>query len=319
MFGSSYVLFSREPVTVFLISSLLLLSAIVYVKTAKTIKVPELPLPSYVGKACRANDPNLNECVVRTGQPVIRRITQGDPKYRIPKLEPLTISQMKIVQGTKSVGMTMECYECQLYGLSDVNFTAARVDLKNRHVEWDFHLDRLMFLGKYKVSGQVLILPIIGDGDANITLHDVDFSFYYDYDLEMKENRKNYFKITNSTLLHNIGGMFIELKNLFNGDKFLGSLDGMLYQRIISKCDTMIRNDLVQEDVGPTHQRHNTEPDETNMGVLGTNMNRFLNENWKDIIKEVAPAVADALAQVFRTTIGSMAELVPFEYIFPSD
>lgn len=48
-------------------------------------------------------------------------------------------------------------------------------------------------------------------------------------------------------------------------------------------------------------------------------MNRFLNENWKDIIKEVAPAVADALAQVFRTTIGSMAELVPFEYIFPSD
>lgn len=53
---------------------------------------------------------------------------------------------------------------------------------------------------------------------------DVDFSFYYDYDLEMKENRKNYFKITNSTLLHNIGGMFIELKNLFNGDKFLGRL-----------------------------------------------------------------------------------------------
>lgn len=45
-----------------------------------------------------------------------------------------------------------------------------RVDLKRRHVEWDFHLDKLQFLGKYKVSGQVLILPITGDGDANITL-----------------------------------------------------------------------------------------------------------------------------------------------------
>lgn len=32
---------------------------------------------SYVGKACRANDPHLNECVVRTGAPVIRRLTQG--------------------------------------------------------------------------------------------------------------------------------------------------------------------------------------------------------------------------------------------------
>lgn len=48
-------------------------------------------------------------------------------------------------------------------------------------------------------------------------------------------------------------------------------------------------------------------------------MNRFLNENWKDIIKEVAPAVADALTEVYRATIGAMADLVPFEYIFPSD
>lgn len=52
----------------------------------------------------------------------------GDPKYRIPVLEPLTISQMKIVQGTKQVGMTMECYECKLYGLSETNFTSARFE-----------------------------------------------------------------------------------------------------------------------------------------------------------------------------------------------
>lgn len=48
-------------------------------------------------------------------------------------------------------------------------------------------------------------------------------------------------------------------------------------------------------------------------------MNHFLNENWRDIVQEVAPAVADALAQVFRNTIGAMADLVPFEYLFPSD
>uniref|UniRef100_A0AAU6SHK8 Protein takeout-like protein n=1 Tax=Maconellicoccus hirsutus TaxID=177089 RepID=A0AAU6SHK8_MACHI len=239
---------------------------------AEPVKIPALPLPSYVGKACRANDPNLNECVVRTGAPVIKRITQGDPKYRIPKLEPLTISKMRIEQGTKQVGMTMECQECQLYGLSEVNFTAARVDLKKRHVEWDFWMDKLMFLGKYKVSGRVLILPITGSGDANITLSNVTFSFLYDYDLDLKENGKNYARITNSTLPYKIGGMYINLENLFNGDK-----------------------------------------------LLGENMNRFLNENWRDIIKEVGPAVADALTEVFRATMGAMADLVPFEYLFPSD
>jgi len=45
-----------------------------------------------------------------------------------------------------------------------------RVDEKKRHVEWDFELDQCMFLGQYSVSGQVLILPIKGDGDANITV-----------------------------------------------------------------------------------------------------------------------------------------------------
>lgn len=50
----------------------------------------------------------------------------GDPKYRIPKLEPLTINSMRIEQGTKQVGMTMECQDCNLYGLSDVVFVAAR-------------------------------------------------------------------------------------------------------------------------------------------------------------------------------------------------
>lgn len=45
-----------------------------------------------------------------------------------------------------------------------------RVDEKKRHVEWDFELDQCMFLGQYSIEGQVLILPIKGDGDANISV-----------------------------------------------------------------------------------------------------------------------------------------------------
>lgn len=44
------------------------------------------------------------------------------------------------------------------------------MDEKKKHVEWDFELDQCLFLGKYSIEGQVLILPIKGDGDANITV-----------------------------------------------------------------------------------------------------------------------------------------------------
>lgn len=49
-----------------------------------------------------------------------------------------------------------------------------RVDEKKRHVEWDFELDQCMFLGQYSIEGQVLILPIKGDGNANITVSESD-------------------------------------------------------------------------------------------------------------------------------------------------
>lgn len=45
-----------------------------------------------------------------------------------------------------------------------------RVDEKKKHVEWDFELDQCKFLGQYSIEGQVLILPIKGEGDANITV-----------------------------------------------------------------------------------------------------------------------------------------------------
>lgn len=44
-----------------------------------------------------------------------------------------------------------------------------RLELEKNRCEWFFTLDKLVVLGHYNISGQVLILPIIGNGKANIT------------------------------------------------------------------------------------------------------------------------------------------------------
>jgi len=46
-------------------------------------------------------------------------------------------------------------------------------------------------------------------------------------------------------------------------------------------------------------------------------MNLFLNENWREILKEVGPAITDAISTVFVTILGRISELVPYEYVFP--
>uniref|UniRef100_A0A2S2QME6 Protein takeout n=1 Tax=Sipha flava TaxID=143950 RepID=A0A2S2QME6_9HEMI len=240
-------------------------------KNIESAKLQALPLPSYIGKGCLRDDPNLNECIVRKGAPVIDIIVKGDPKYRIPKLDPLVIPALTIQQGTKQVGLMMTCKNCELHGLKDTRFVKARVDEKKRHVEWDFELDKCTFLGQYEIEGQVLILPIKGEGDANITVNGITFTYFYDYELIKRANQKDYVEITNSKLKFNANGMKLKLDNLFNGDK-----------------------------------------------LLGDNMNLFLNENWRDLLKEFGPAIGDAFGTIMKNTLGSVSDLVPYEYIFPT-
>lgn len=45
-----------------------------------------------------------------------------------------------------------------------------RTELKKRHIEWQFKVPRIEILSDYDVNGQVLILPITGNGKANVTL-----------------------------------------------------------------------------------------------------------------------------------------------------
>lgn len=45
-----------------------------------------------------------------------------------------------------------------------------RLDVKKRHIELTASVPLLSVRGRYTADGRVLILPIKGDGDANVTL-----------------------------------------------------------------------------------------------------------------------------------------------------
>jgi len=50
--------------------------------------------------------------------------------------------------------------------------------------------------------------------------------------------------------------------------------------------------------------------------ALGDTMNMFLNENWKDILQELKPAVREAFAQVLTGLINPVFEKIPYEELF---
>ncbi|BES95609.1 Hypothetical protein NTJ_08418 [Nesidiocoris tenuis] len=253
------------------ISTALIISALSVVDAApkKNNGPTVLPLPSYVPRACSRNDPNVTECVKRVGTLAIQGVVKGDPKYRIPRLDPMLIEELKVQQGTKQVGLSIICKKCLLYGLPTTEFIQADVDWDKKSCTWGFHVNEINVKGKYNVSGQVLLLPITGSGNAEFNLYDINFKYIYEWE-ENKIANWTYINVTKSEFPLEVKNMTIKLENLFNGDK-----------------------------------------------LLGENMNRFINDNWAVILKDIKPALSEALASLTTSVLTNMAKVVPFDLMFP--
>lgn len=53
--------------------------------------------------------------------------------------------------------------------------------------------------------------------------------------------------------------------------------------------------------------------------ALGDNMNVFLNENWRDILKELKPAISYAIEEVFKSIVNRIFNKVPYYEMFLED
>ena len=54
-----------------------------------------------------------------------------------------------------------------------------------------------------------------------------------------------------------------------------------------------------------------------NIFCAGDNMNTFLNENWKELVREFSPIIGEALSEIAKTVVTNIIEVVPYEESFP--
>ncbi|KAI5715734.1 hypothetical protein M8J77_021643 [Diaphorina citri] len=181
-----------------------------------------LKLPPNI-KTCKKNDPQLDACIVKRARDGIPYLVKGFPKFQIPVLDPLTITSLAVDQGNRQIGLSLKLLNAQIHGLGTADFYKSKIDLKNGHWEWYFTNPKLRVLGKYVMDGKVLILPITGTGDGNITLTGITSIYTLDWKLYRKSDGNIHANITNSRMDFNVTRAYFDFKNLFNGDKALGA------------------------------------------------------------------------------------------------
>lgn len=127
---------------------------------------------------------------------------------------------------------------------------------------------KVSIVGKYKVDGRVLVLPIRGEGNADLVFENCELAVKYKPKVTVK-NGKQYIQTERFNLDFDTSRLHINLENLFNGNK-----------------------------------------------ELGDNMNQFLNQNWRDILNELKPAITFAMEGILKNIINRIFAKISYDDIF---
>ncbi|PNF27360.1 hypothetical protein B7P43_G02430 [Cryptotermes secundus] len=142
-------------------------------------------------------------------------------KYKIPRMDPLEIAEMEISEGPSNGGLSLSMRNVKMYGLKHAVLQKTEFDFDRNHVMYDTNIPVLTILGEYEVSGRILLLPISGKGDINITLINSHLTYSYDFDIVERNGNRYHVTKNHKAVVEPTVGLY-HLSNLFNGDKLLG-------------------------------------------------------------------------------------------------
>ncbi|XP_046392756.1 protein takeout-like [Ischnura elegans] len=197
------------------------------------------------------------------------RMHTGVPELEIPCMEPLKISSIVINQGGGVAKIKAAFKNLEVYGLSNYTTTYARSDPQNYRFTLGLKFRELKIYGDYDVSGNLLMIPISGQGRFWSLLNGVTADSYNTVEIINKVLR---LKKTQTDF--DIGRMRVRLDNLFDGDKLLGdTVNGVL-------------NEQSQELIREIKPRFSKEIDAIILKVFGGALSTFPVEKWQMAITD---------------------------------
>ncbi|XP_053604578.1 circadian clock-controlled protein daywake-like isoform X1 [Plodia interpunctella] len=167
-------------------------------------------LPSYF-TACSESDPNLDHCiedVIRAGGP---QFADGIPELGIAPLDPLQLG--KVVVNNPSLKLTFT--DTVVTGLRGFRVNAFKMQAAKGKAMIDFTAN-VTLKAHYDIDGQVIILPIRGNGPAKIRITNLNIVIKYDFDTQ-----DGHWVVTNYKDTYKMDRAQFKFSNLFGGNKQL--------------------------------------------------------------------------------------------------
>jgi Haemolymph juvenile hormone binding protein (JHBP) len=151
-------------------------------------------------------------------------LIEGIPSIDLPSIEPMKIKSVSADQlgATTAFNLRSSFKNAEIHGLSRSRVVKTVVKFKKFGMKSDAYTERLDFVGHYKMQGQILVLPIVGEGFANVSMQQLTTRHEMLGEYYTGDDGNTYANITSYKIKFTPKRVSFRFDNLFNGDKTLG-------------------------------------------------------------------------------------------------
>ncbi|CAG9767765.1 unnamed protein product [Ceutorhynchus assimilis] len=179
-------------------------------------------LPNTWGR-CSRKDKDFAECIRKNLEIAIRSLNKPIPELGLASCDPLNIPGLYIGEGKGAVNVAQDFKNVKLHGISNAVVYNSSFDFEKKEMIAESLSPELRLEADYTMKGQVLLLPIVGNGPCNVTLVNMRIKHKMNFEYIEKKG-KTYMKALDFKVTMNPEKVLFKFDNLFDGqNKELGT------------------------------------------------------------------------------------------------
>ncbi|XP_055703719.1 uncharacterized protein LOC129802123 [Phlebotomus papatasi] len=191
---------------------------------------------------CPRENPNQDGCFKKMFEGMFKSLAKGLPEVGIEPFEPLKIQNVQISKGMGSLTLAGGFQNLLVRGPSNATVRRALLNFADKTLDFDLELPLLRINATYNLKGNVLLLPLVGNGDVKMALKDVKSNVATKFSI--KKLPEEVIQIDEMKVQFLVGGMKIHLDNLFNGNQILGASLNLFLNQNANEIIAELRSDL---------------------------------------------------------------------------
>jgi hypothetical protein len=174
-------------------------------------------LPDYI-RQCSRNEPQFNDCALKSGREAYPRLVKGDRKLGVPVLDPLFVERVSLTHS----GLQATSINFTITGMKDADLEAVSFDFDRQIIKLSFKTPRVTLNGRYDIGGRIFGLPMYGQGDYQLVFEGLRCNYSTNYTLSQLADGQQYAVPVDYNVEYDLERAVVHFQNLFNGNKLLG-------------------------------------------------------------------------------------------------